>query len=152
LTSRTVAALSTLRITPVLGGGRPVGTGGQAQNLFVLFRALEGIPSPPLSASYLNSGERRFAQEDLGEIRPSDPSVLDVDGLEHRVVEASAYRRSCLHVRDVAVVGESDGGAKDVLSAGEIALRDRELGSGRLLSYPDPVCSAFRSSSGIAFA
>jgi hypothetical protein len=116
------------------------------------FRGLVGIPPPPLSASYLNSGERRFAREDLGEIRPSDPSVLDVDGLEHRVVEASAYRRSCLHVRDVAVVGESDGGAKDVLSAGEIALRDRELGSGRFSAIPIRSCSAFRSSSGIAFA
>lgn len=58
---------------------------------------------------------------------PGDLPVLDVDGLEHRLVEATAHGRSSLQVRRLAVAGELDRGSEDVLPTVEVRLCDVEL-------------------------
>jgi hypothetical protein len=58
---------------------------------------------------------REERREDFGELRPTDPPVLDVDALEHSVVEVSPHRRSRPKVRSVTVAGEPDGRSENVL-------------------------------------
>src|SRR5207344_2586459 len=88
----------------------------------------QGFESPWVHFQCLiRTRAREERREDLRELRPADLAILDVDGLEHSVVEATAHRRPRLPVRRVAVAGESDGGAEDVLPAVEVALRRLQL-------------------------
>src|SRR6266545_574254 len=70
---------------------------------------------------------REEGREDLGELRPAHLPVFHVDGLEHRLVEPTAHRRSSLHVRRVAVACELDRRSEDVLPTVEVRHRDVEL-------------------------
>jgi len=72
---------------------------------------------------------REERREDLGELSPGDFAVFDVDGLEHRLVEATAHGGSRLPIRRVTVAGELDRGPQDILRAPKIGLRDAERSS-----------------------
>ena len=105
----------------------------------------QGFESPWVHFQWLiRTRAREERREDLRELRPADLAILDVDGLEHSVVEATAHRRPRLPVRRVAVAGESDGGAEDVLPAVEVALRRLQLASGRLLGNADAILLRFQ--------
>jgi hypothetical protein len=114
------------------------------------------IPSPPLSRSYSNSGERREARRPR-RTRPADLAILDVDGLEHGVVEAASDGGSRLgsilrggSSRSVPV--RSPSGSRPCLADGQPGKKDGIRGGGNvepLGTQWEPIEDSCGSSGGV---